>query len=367
MSDRYFKNSIIYISLFLASVAPFLSSGCETTQAVKKSPLPGDPVADFPKMTIGDSWMVSGYSQKYGMDIYHRKVIEVEPDGAFLLEVKGEKGGRNDYRYNNRYERVGGNGEKLLDFPLFVGKKWKDKYQDYSTSGVYSHYTNDYVVEKFETLDIKAGSFKAFRIKKYHYNIDRNSRFTEDYWYSPEAKCIVRSLPSWRYGLELISYTLAGDKPLEPVRPKIIIGGEKGKIAITEFIGLNEEARKDNMGQIFTAILTTSFVKSEAFRIIEREELRKVLEELQLTETGVVDTTNAKLVGKMVGADAIVIGSITKIGNDIRLDARIVDVETGIILTAEKSEGKNDIKSIGVMVESIVTSLANRFYKEKKY
>lgn len=355
------------IFLFLASAVLFLFSGCETTQAVKKSPFPGDPVANFPKMTVGDSWMASEYGQKYGMDIYHKKVIAVEPDGGFLLEVRGEKAGLFYRRYNNRYERaLEKSSEKLLDFPLFVGKKWKDKYQDYSISGVYSHYANDYVVEKYETVDTKVGSFKSFKIKRIQYNIDTNWRGLEEYWYSPEAKCIVRSIPSWRYGLELISYTPARDKPLEAERPKIIIAREKVKIAIMEFHGLNEEARKDNLGQIFTEVLTTSFVKSEAFKIIEREQLRKLLEELQLTQSGIIDTTNAKQIGKMVGADAIVIGNIIKIGNDMRLDARIIDVESGIILTAEKSEGKTDIKSIGLMAESIVADLANRFYKEKK-
>jgi len=352
--------------LFLTLVGLFLLCGCETTQAVKKSPLPGDPVAHSPKMAVGDSWMISGYSKKYGMDIYHAKVIAVEPDGSFLLEVRGEKGELLSRRYNNRYERVPGKSEKLLDFPLFVGKKWKAKYQAYSTTGVYSNYADDYVVEKYETVDTKAGSFKSFKIKRFHYNIDRRLENIEEYWYSPEAKCIVKSLPSWRYGLELISYTQARDKPLEAERPKIIIAADKVKIAIIEFNGLNEEARKDNLGQIFTVVLTASFVKSEAFKIIEREQLQKVLKELQLTQSGIIDTTNAKQIGKMVGADAIVIGSITKIGNDMRLDARIIDVESGIILTAEKSEGKTDIKSIGLMAESIVANLANRFYKEKK-
>ena len=138
------------------------------------------------------------------------------------------------------------------------------------------------------------------------------------------------------------------------------------KIGILEFQALNEEARKDNFGKIFTEVLTTSFVKSEAFKIIEREQLQKILKEFELTQSGIIDTSNAKQIGKMVGADAIVIGSVTKIGNDMRLDARIIDVESGIILTAEKSEGETDIKSIGIMAESIVAKLVNRFYKEKK-
>ncbi len=82
-----------------------------------------------------------------------------------------------------------------------------------------------------------------------------------------------------------------------------------------------------------------------------------MLSEIELTQSGIIDTSSAKRLGSMVGADAIVVGSITKLGNDLRLDIRIVDVGSGFILTAEKIEGKTDIRSIGVMADSVVNGL----------
>ena len=149
-------------------------------------------------------------------------------------------------------------------------------------------------------------------------------------------------------------------------KPKIIIKGERVKIGIIEFQSLNEEAKKDNLGKIISEMLTTSFVNSESFKIIEREQLQKVIKEFQLSQSGIIDTSHAKQIGKMAGADAIVTGSVTKIGNDLRLDARIIDVESGIILTAEKSEGKVDLRSIGMMTDRIVAKLVNKFYKAKR-
>ena len=149
-------------------------------------------------------------------------------------------------------------------------------------------------------------------------------------------------------------------------KSKIIIKGEKIKIGIIEFQSLNEEAKKDNLGKIVSEMLTTSFVNSESFKIIEREQLKKVIKEFQLSQSGIIDTSYAKQIGKITGADAIVTGSVIKIGNDLRLDARIIDVESGIILTAEKSEGEVEIKSIGMMTDRIVTDLVNKFYKDKK-
>jgi len=126
---------------------------------------------------------------------------------------------------------------------------------------------------------------------------------------------------------------------------------------------VNQQARDEEFGKVFTEILTTSFVSSDAFQIIEREQLNKVLDEIKLTQSGIVDTSNVKLLGNMVGADAIVLGSITKLGDDLRLDIRIVDVDSGLILTAEKNEGKADIRSIGIMADAVVNNLISRLYK----
>ncbi len=131
-----------------------------------------------------------------------------------------------------------------------------------------------------------------------------------------------------------------------------------------EFQSLNEEAKKDILGKVFSEVLTTSFVNSDAFKIIEREHIEKVVKELQLTKSGIIDPSSAKQIGKMVGADAILTGSVIKFGNDMRVDARIIEVESGIILTAEKAMGKSDLKSIGTMADVMVQNLVNKFYRD---
>jgi TolB-like protein len=90
-----------------------------------------------------------------------------------------------------------------------------------------------------------------------------------------------------------------------------------------------------------------------------------VIKEFQLSQSGIIDTSYAKQIGKITGADAIVTGSVIKIGNSLRLDARIIDVESGIILTAEKCTGELDIESIGKMAELIVANLAKNFYEKR--
>ena len=370
------KKYYTFIVLLLSFILIFFTSGCQTTP---KSPLPDETVsARFPKMMVGDSWVTKEFSKK-GVVTRSRTIIETKPDGGFVQEVKAERGRTLNEYYNNKYQRIvsidveKGSAvkipkppEKRLEFPLFVGKKWNDEFDGWSRKGV-RHFINEYIVDKYETISTKAGSFKAFKIIRRGSIPKKSWKGKEEYWYSPEAKRIVRSIPDWRYGSELISYKLAlADRTPSIEKPTIIIKGEKVKIGIIEFQSLNEEAKKDNLGKIVSEMLTTSFVNSESFKIIEREQLQKVIKEFQLSQSGIIDTSYAKQIGKITGADAIVTGSVTKIGNDLRLDARIIDVESGIILTAEKSEGKINLKSIGMMTDQIVGNLVNKFYKDKK-
>jgi TolB-like protein len=371
------KKHCTFIVLFFSSLAIFFTSGCQTSPG-KQTYMPGDPMSNFPKMMVGDSWKIKEFSKK-GIVTRNRTIIETKLDGSFVEEVKDDKGVTLHEYYNNRYQRVRSiNVEKgfavkipkppakTLEFPLFVGKKWNDEFDAWDRDNIL-HYSNEYIVDKYERINTKAGSFKAFKIIMLRSIPEKKWKGKIEYWYSPEAKLIVRSIPNWRYGSELLSYKLAlADRTSKVEKPKIIIKGEKVKIGIIEFQSLSEEAKKDNLGKIVSEMLTTSFVNSGSFKIIEREQLQKVVQEFQLSQSGIIDTSYAKQIGKITGADAIITGSVTKIGNDLRLDARIIDVESGIILTAEKSEGKVEIKSIGMMTDRIVTDLVNKFYKGKK-
>ena len=372
------KKYYTFIVMFLSFIVVFLTFGCQAPPRKQMQIPDGAVSASFPKMVTGDSWVTREFS-KQGIVTRNRSIIKVKPNGSFVEEVKDDRGRIFNAYYNNRYQcfksinvakgsrlKISKPPEKRLEFPLFVGKKWNDEFDTWSRKGI-RHFINEYVVDKYETINTKAGAFKAFKIIRRVSNPKKNWKGKEEYWYSPEVKRIVKSIPDWRYGSELLSYKLAIDVTTPKVeKPKIIIKGEKVKIGIIEFQSLNEEAKKDNLGKIVSEMLTTSFVNSESFKIIEREQLQKVVQEFQLSQSGIIDTSYAKQIGKITGADAIVTGSVTKIGNDLRLDARIIDVESGIILTAEKSVGKVDLKSIGMMTDQIVANLVNKFYKKRK-
>jgi TolB-like protein len=184
---------------------------------------------------------------------------------------------------------------------------------------------------------------------------------------TPQPKQIVNKNPTQKSReVKSTKSTDIQEEQKQDKSPKIPNPKDRIKIAIVEFQNLNDESKRDSMGAMFSEMLTTSFVGSEAFRITEREQLKKIVQELQLNQSGIIDLSQAKKVGKMVGADAIVTGSVTKMGGDLRLDARIIDVESGIIVTAEKIIGNTDLNSISTMADTIVDNLVNKFYRDKK-
>ncbi len=76
--------------------------------------------------------------------------------------------------------------------------------------------------------------------------------------------------------------------------------------------------------------------------VIDRINVDKVLGEVRLGQSGIVDDSKAKKAGKALGADIIVLGNFTKYGNRIRINAKLVEVESHKILKQVQSDGVID-------------------------
>jgi len=140
---------------------------------------------------------------------------------------------------------------------------------------------------------------------------------------------------------------------------------DKFKIAVMEFKSLNPGAKNTSLGSMIAEMFTTEVVNSNSFKIVEREQLNKILGELQIGQSGVLDTTDAQKLGKILGAGAIITGSVMKMGDSLRIDSRIIEVETGIIVSAERRICKENLTDISRNIADMTTALAQKFYKQK--
>lgn len=95
-------------------------------------------------------------------------------------------------------------------------------------------------------------------------------------------------------------------------------------------------------------------LKRKEYTVVERSRLSLALEELNLGTTSLVDETTRLKLGRIVGARYMVFGVYQVIGNQMRLDIRLVETETARVRKAiQRSASGTDVMSwIAVVKEA---------------
>ncbi len=114
------------------------------------------------------------------------------------------------------------------------------------------------------------------------------------------------------------------------------------RLAVLEFQDASSDADHSALGKGLQSMLTTDLSKVPDAEMVERARLQEILDELELGESGKVDPATAAKIGKLSGATHLVDGSFTVVGATMRLDARLVEVESGEVVVGEAVEGERD-------------------------
>ena len=133
------------------------------------------------------------------------------------------------------------------------------------------------------------------------------------------------------------------DEGLNALSSQIAAGmteGNKQKIAVVEFYDL--DGKTTELGRYVSEELITRLFTTKKFNVVERQLLNKVIEEHKLNLSGLVDVTTAKELGKILGVDAICAGTITDLGNSVKINARLISTETGSIFAVASTEIQKD-------------------------
>lgn len=162
----------------------------------------------------------------------------------------------------------------------------------------------------------------------------------------------------WVIAVVAVMATLLTSMPAA-AREKIVVG-------VASF---SDESGKNLGGKATDAVINT-FVELKYFRVVERNRIDQIMKEVAHQQTGMVDAAKAVEVGKQLGAQAMVVGSVSGAGYNIvknewkddkgnihvsytakgtvSLNVRIVDVETGEVIFAETITGNaSDTVSAG--------------------
>ena len=77
------------------------------------------------------------------------------------------------------------------------------------------------------------------------------------------------------------------------------------------------------------------------YEMIERQKLVLVLEELNLGSSDLADESSRLEVGKILGAQLMVFGGYQLVADELRVDLRMVEVESGAVIKADEVTRKS--------------------------
>jgi len=106
--------------------------------------------------------------------------------------------------------------------------------------------------------------------------------------------------------------------------------------------------------------MINELVALRRFRVIERSAIDKIVSEQKIQASGFVDDKTAVKLGKIAGADALVIGNISATGSAVKVSARLVDVETGeTIIAQDANADPATYETLDAAVSNVATLLYN--------
>jgi len=101
--------------------------------------------------------------------------------------------------------------------------------------------------------------------------------------------------------------------------------------------------------------LVTEMASNPGIRVVERDQVQRLIDEQKLVGAGQVDRETAVKVGKLLGAQHMIFGGyMADSKGNFRIDARAVNVETGAIEFTDRVQDRSD------NVLALVSQLAGR-------
>jgi TolB-like protein len=156
-------------------------------------------------------------------------------------------------------------------------------------------------------------------------------------------------------GAALATPALRAQEPAADARPTVAImyfgNGALGKS--------HEELEPLSKG--IADMLITEMAANTSIRVIERDQLQKLVEEQNLSASDRVDKSTAVKIGKILGVHHMIFGGfVTDLKGNMRLDSRAVNVETSEIEYVESVSNKTD------NLMQMITDLAAKMNKGMK-
>jgi TolB-like protein len=134
--------------------------------------------------------------------------------------------------------------------------------------------------------------------------------------------------------------------------------GEARTIAVPPltFSGADSSLRPLERGM--AELLITDLSRSAQLTIVERDRMQALADEIQLSQSGRVDDASAVRAGRLMQAGRLINGQIIQAGNDLILNAAVVNVSSGQVLPP--SSVNNTLANLFAMEKQLVFAIFDR-------
>ncbi len=141
--------------------------------------------------------------------------------------------------------------------------------------------------------------------------------------------------------LAVISMTAACTaKPLRV--PSVSDAPQVKTVAVLPFSNnsITHSVHTKGLERTLTDRIVENLATSLEITLIDREAIEKVLNELSLSSQGMTEGEGRLNLGKLLGANYLILGEYSEIVENLRLDARIVEVQSGRVIGSDSAQGR---------------------------
>jgi TolB-like protein len=116
-----------------------------------------------------------------------------------------------------------------------------------------------------------------------------------------------------------------------------IVKSGKRAVAVVDFTDL--QGQMNELGRFIAEEMSGSLTsQSKGFDILDRNHIKRIMEEQKLSLSGLMDPSAMKKIGKLAGADIIITGIITPFGDSIRISCKAIDTETAKVIGSARGD-----------------------------
>lgn len=118
-----------------------------------------------------------------------------------------------------------------------------------------------------------------------------------------------------------------------------------------------------DQGQQVSDLLFAGLVENPNLWLVEREEMKKMLDEAELNLSGAVNPNQAIQIGQLTGAKIIVTGSVFKVNDKTYLVAKVIGTETSRVL-GKSVKGNESLDKLAEKLSKEVSALITKDAKK---